>query len=97
MHRKAMPKNQNAIGPAYRAALSIGRKSHLAARQGPPQQLGLCLCPLVRVRDTTIVVRALDAIDSTPVLDIKPWMQGFAPRGTIREPKWAREIMEEYW
>ena len=62
-----------------------------------PNKLGLCVCPLVKVEGTVVTVRGLDAIDGTPVLDIKPYMKGFAPRGTIREPKWAREIMEEYW
>ena len=42
-------------------------------------------------------VRGLDAIDGTPVVDIKPVMRGFAPRGEIREPDWAREIMSGYW
>lgn len=62
-----------------------------------PNRLGLCVCPLVGVKDTTITVRGLDAIDGTPVLDIKPWMKGFAPRGEVREPGWAAEIMTEYW
>lgn len=39
----------------------------------------------------------LDAIDGTPVIDIKPVMAGFAPRGAVREPEWAREIMADYW
>jgi tRNA (Thr-GGU) A37 N-methylase len=44
-----------------------------------------------------VEVRGLDAIDGTPVLDIKPVMSGFLPRGEIREPDWAREIMANYW
>jgi hypothetical protein len=31
------------------------------------------------------------------VLDLKPWMSGFAPRGEIREPEWAKELMAAYW
>jgi tRNA (Thr-GGU) A37 N-methylase len=42
-------------------------------------------------------VRGLDAIDGTPVLDIKPVMRGFFPRGEIREPAWAEELMKGYW
>ena len=42
-------------------------------------------------------VEGLDAIDGTPVLDIKPYLTGFAPRGAVREPEWAAEIMKEYW
>jgi tRNA (Thr-GGU) A37 N-methylase len=28
----------------------------------------------------------LDAVDETPLLDVKPYLKGFAPRGEIREP-----------
>ena len=62
-----------------------------------PNRLGLCSCRIVRVDGLTIEVEGLDAIDGTPVLDLKPVMTGFLPRGDIREPAWAREIMEAYW
>ena len=35
--------------------------------------------------------------NGTPVIDIKPVMSGFQPRGTLREPGWSKEIMETYW
>lgn len=44
-----------------------------------------------------MTVRGLDAIDGTPVLDLKPYMRGFEPRGEVREPAWADEIMRGYW
>ena len=62
-----------------------------------PNRLGLCICPLLKVEGATLTVRGLDAVDGSPVVDIKPWMKGFAPRGDIREPDWAAEIMKEYW
>jgi len=65
--------------------------------KGRPNRLGLTVCSLIKVDGLTLHVRGLDAIDATPVLDIKPWMSGFAPRGSIREPQWAKEIMREYW
>ncbi len=43
------------------------------------------------------IVQGLDAIDSTPVLDVKPVMHGFMPRGEIREPAWCAELMKDYW
>jgi len=33
-----------------------------------------------------VEVEGLDAIDGTPVVDLKPVMRGFMPRGDIREP-----------
>jgi tRNA (Thr-GGU) A37 N-methylase len=62
-----------------------------------PNRLGLCTCRIVRVDGLAVEVEGLDAIDGTPVLDLKPVMTGFLPRGDIREPAWAREIMDAYW
>ena len=42
-------------------------------------------------------MRGLDAIDGTPVLDIKPYMHQFGPRGEVRQPRWADEIMADYF
>jgi len=39
----------------------------------------------------------LAAIAGTPVLDVKPYMAGVAPRGEVHEPRWATELMAEYW
>jgi len=50
-----------------------------------------------RVDGRTLHVTGLDAIDGTPVLDLKPVMTGFLPRGDIQEPAWAAEIMASYW
>jgi tRNA-Thr(GGU) m(6)t(6)A37 methyltransferase TsaA len=65
--------------------------------KGRPNRLGLCVCTLERVDGLTLHVKGLDAIDGTPVLDIKPVMTGFQPRGAIREPDWAAQIMRDYW
>jgi len=62
-----------------------------------PNHIGVSVCRVVAVEGTAVAVEGLDAIDGTPVLDIKPVMSGFQPRGDIREPDWAREIMAHYW
>jgi len=62
-----------------------------------PNGLGVTCCRLLSVEGATIEVEGLDALDGTPVLDIKPHMSGFGPRGEVREPAWAREIMAKYW
>lgn len=62
-----------------------------------PNRLAVSVCRIEKVEGTTLHVRGLDAIDGTPVIDIKPVMAGFAPRGHVREPDWAREIMADYW
>jgi tRNA (Thr-GGU) A37 N-methylase len=62
-----------------------------------PNRIGITTCELVAVDGLRLDVRGLDAIDGTPVLDVKPHMTGFAPRGEVREPAWAVELMDGYW
>jgi tRNA (adenine37-N6)-methyltransferase len=62
-----------------------------------PNRLGVSFCELLGIDGTTLRVRGLDAVDGTPVLDIKPCMREFAPRGEVREPAWAEELMADYF
>jgi tRNA-Thr(GGU) m(6)t(6)A37 methyltransferase TsaA len=62
-----------------------------------PNRIGVTTCDLVAVAGRTITVRGLDAIDGTPVLDLKPYLSGFGPRGEVREPAWSTELMQGYW
>jgi len=65
--------------------------------KGRPNRLGATICRLKHVEGLKVYIEGLDAIDGTPVLDIKPVMSGFLPRGPFAEPDWAREILEDYW
>ena len=65
--------------------------------KGRPNRIGITACKLLSVDGLSLAVRGLDAIDGTPVIDIKPVMSGFLPRGDIREPDWSRELMAGYW
>ncbi len=62
-----------------------------------PNQIGLTICKILRVHGNELHLEGLDAIDGTPVLDIKPWVQEFAPRGRVFQPKWITELMKNYW
>ena len=62
-----------------------------------PNRLGSTICRVVRVEATRLLVSELDAINGTPVLDIKPVMEEFLPRQEIRQPAWSHEIMRQYW
>ena len=62
-----------------------------------PNRIGVTVCRIVSVSGREIAVEGLDAIDGTPVLDIKPVMREFLPRGDIRQPDWSRELMKDYW
>jgi tRNA (adenine37-N6)-methyltransferase len=62
-----------------------------------PNRLGVTMCRLLGVEGRRVRVRGLDAIDGTPVIDVKPVMREFLPRGEIAEPEWASELMKAYW
>ena len=62
-----------------------------------PNRIGVSRCELLRVDGRDLRVRGLDTVDGTPVLDVKPWMGEFAPRGEVRQPAWSRELMARYW
>ena len=62
-----------------------------------PNRIGITVCRLVAVEGLSIAVEGLDAIDGTPVLDIKPYIREFAPREPVRQPAWATELMAAYW
>jgi tRNA-Thr(GGU) m(6)t(6)A37 methyltransferase TsaA len=62
-----------------------------------PNRIGVTVCALVAVDALQVRVRGLDAVDGTPVLDVKPYLSAFGPRGTVREPAWVAELMRDYW
>lgn len=62
-----------------------------------PNRIGCTICPIVRVEGRTLVVRELDAIDGTPVLDLKPVVAEFLPCSEVKQPAWSREVMARYW
>jgi tRNA (Thr-GGU) A37 N-methylase len=51
----------------------------------------------LKVEGLSVQLEGLDAIDGTPVLDIKPWVKEFAPRGSVFQPQWISELMSRYW
>lgn len=62
-----------------------------------PNRIGVTVCELVSVGGRELAVRGLDAVDGSPVLDVKPYMPEFAPRGAVRRPAWSAELMRGYW
>jgi tRNA (adenine37-N6)-methyltransferase len=62
-----------------------------------PNRIGTTVCRLLSAGPTSIEVEGLDAIDGTPVLDVKPFFTEFGPRGPVRQPSWASELMSGYW
>jgi tRNA-Thr(GGU) m(6)t(6)A37 methyltransferase TsaA len=62
-----------------------------------PNKLGATIVELVDKRERSLLVKGLDAINGTPVLDIKPVMKEFLPLREVRQPQWSADLMEHYW
>lgn len=60
-----------------------------------PNMLGATICELVEVGDRWLTVRGLDAVDGTPVVDVKPVIAAQLPT-QVREPAWARALLRDY-
>jgi tRNA-Thr(GGU) m(6)t(6)A37 methyltransferase TsaA len=67
-------------------------------KKNRPNRLGLTTCRLLKVDGTTLTVTGLDAIDGTPVLDIKPCVREFLiDRAEVKQPPWIGELMKDYF
>jgi tRNA-Thr(GGU) m(6)t(6)A37 methyltransferase TsaA len=56
-----------------------------------PNLVALNLCRVLAIEGTNIEIEESDALDRTPVLDIKPYSGGMdTPQGERRQPSWTR-------
>ena len=62
-----------------------------------PNKIGLTSVELIKQNGRTITVKGLDAIDGTPIIDIKPIMKEFLPKGEVKQAEWSKSLMEKYW
>jgi len=61
-----------------------------------PNRLGVTAMEIVEVTNDTLKVRALDAVDGTPVIDVKPYVPNYDRRdATI--PQWMTDMMKDYF
>ncbi len=58
-----------------------------------PNPIGIRAVALLKVRDNVLRVRGLDALDGTPVLDIKPYLS----RGDAIPDARVGEWVQKYW
>jgi len=62
-----------------------------------PNPIGITTVELKRVEGASLFVRGLDAIDGTPVLDVKPHVPEFDSPPHPRVPEWVERLMEGYF
>jgi len=56
----------------------------------------LSTAKILNVDAGVLTVQGLDAVDGSPVLDIKPVFQEFMPEST-EQPQWVSELLKNYW
>ncbi len=62
-----------------------------------PNPIGITAVRIVNVGEDYVEVEGLDAIDGTPVLDIKPYYPQYDLVGDARVPEWVNRLMENYF
>ncbi|WP_035434729.1 tRNA (N6-threonylcarbamoyladenosine(37)-N6)-methyltransferase TrmO [Bacillus sp. UNC322MFChir4.1] len=62
-----------------------------------PNKLGVTTVELIEHTGNKLVVKGLDAIDGTPIIDIKPVMKEFLPKNEIKQANWSTVLMKDYW
>jgi tRNA-Thr(GGU) m(6)t(6)A37 methyltransferase TsaA len=55
-----------------------------------PNLIGLSVCKILSVQGNLVTVDELDAFDSTPILDLKPFIPPDEPRQNVRVLAWAK-------
>jgi tRNA-Thr(GGU) m(6)t(6)A37 methyltransferase TsaA len=61
-----------------------------------PNQIGVTAVEILAVSQDALTVRGLDAVDGTPVLDIKPYFPMYDKR-EASVPEWVLRLMEHYF
>jgi len=54
-----------------------------------PNPIGLCVVELVGKEDCTLTVKGLDALEGSPIIDIKPYIPKLDSIPNARTPKWS--------
>jgi tRNA-Thr(GGU) m(6)t(6)A37 methyltransferase TsaA len=62
-----------------------------------PNPIGVTAVRLLAIEGNVVKVRGLDALDGTPVLDIKPYMPPFDRVDDVKMPPWVGHVMEGYF
>ena len=62
-----------------------------------PNPLGITVVRLLGVASYGVTVQGLDAIDGTPILDLKPYFPQFDAAAAARVPEWVGRLMTGYF
>ncbi|MEM3797188.1 MAG: tRNA (N6-threonylcarbamoyladenosine(37)-N6)-methyltransferase TrmO [Candidatus Bathyarchaeia archaeon] len=56
-----------------------------------PNPIGLCVVELVGKEDCTLVVKGLDAMEDSPIIDVKPYIPKTDSIPDARVPEWSHQ------
>lgn len=62
-----------------------------------PNPIGITAVRILAVTGNAVTVRGLDAIDGTPVLDLKPYYPAYDLVVDASVPEWVTRLMEGYF
>jgi tRNA-Thr(GGU) m(6)t(6)A37 methyltransferase TsaA len=62
-----------------------------------PNSIGVSAVEIIGVEGDIVCVKGLDAIDGTPILDIKPYFPDYDYVEHARVPAWVDRLMEGYF
>jgi tRNA (Thr-GGU) A37 N-methylase len=62
-----------------------------------PNPIGVTAVKLLRREENRLVVQGLDAINGTPVVDVKPYVPQFDAVGSPTVPDWLTRLMARYF
>ena len=62
-----------------------------------PNPIGITAVGLVKIEGNVLTVKGLDAIDGTPVLDIKPYFPDYDRIENPKVPEWVGRLMVGYF
>lgn len=60
-----------------------------------PNLIGMSLCEILKIEGTTIWIDQIDALDRSPVIDIKCFIPTTRPLEGLRLPQWAEAARRE--
>jgi tRNA-Thr(GGU) m(6)t(6)A37 methyltransferase TsaA len=90
-----VPESELKLRVRPRGDARIPEQGVLATRsQVRPSPLGMSVVKLLRRRRNVIRVEGLDAIDGTPVLDVKPYFANYDAVQDAAVPEWARSLAD---
>jgi tRNA-Thr(GGU) m(6)t(6)A37 methyltransferase TsaA len=83
--RRLAPKKVHPMGNPEHALMGV------FATRSPdrPNPIGKSTVQLLQRQENILTVKGLDAIDGTPVIDIKPYIPGYDSADNARVPSWV--------